>query len=180
MSLPAAPSEDSKMYRCPVVPEDGTACGLRFADQKRLLLHVRFHGLSHTVNLLCVTNQCYYCMSVFKTRSTAIRHIKRALQTGTCYADRSWQVCEPTIISPVCAYKSDLLAHLQIHIRTHASLHPKRLVFSKSDSLRYRHGGLGHQEGHLQVKARVAGRHSRSFPFILCMIWPHRMYHMGP
>ena len=57
---------------------------------KKLLGHCRVaHGHRSVVDMLVVTNQCPFCMSVFANKKTAVKHVKNLMQTKICRVDGS-------------------------------------------------------------------------------------------
>eukprot|EP00974_Lingulodinium_polyedra_P086179 8345583-Lingulodinium_polyedra.AAC.1 len=55
-----------------------------------MLSHVRKkHGFSHLPSMLVITNQCPWCMSTFASAAGARAHVRRAVQSGRCLADRA-------------------------------------------------------------------------------------------
>lgn len=114
-----AVEEDMLIFECPH-PE----CLARFSSYMRLSTHYRFaHRKRHPVEGLVLTNQCPWCMSTFSSRSAATRHASNAVARGVCREQRSkWLYPVVPIahnVCPICAYETDTLCLLQVHLRSH-------------------------------------------------------------
>eukprot|EP00959_Pyramimonas_sp_CCMP1952_P016670 353404-Pyramimonas_sp.AAC.1 len=74
--------------------DDGLECGRRFVSHRALLVHQRRatggqHGIPSAISKLVLTNQCVACLSTFRCRDTAVRHLVNAYRFGRCRVNSS-------------------------------------------------------------------------------------------
>ena len=123
----AAHADAGEGHTCECMWADGRRCGLGFPTRRSLLAHQRFaDGGTHGVRILAhratVCNQCPACMSVFRSRFIAARHVGSMMLRGRCCLDRAvacGEVVPPASLEcPLCdeCGQYDTLEDLQRHI----------------------------------------------------------------
>ena len=98
---------DVQQFPCLFVYPDGRHCGTVCISSKQRSLHMRHtHGRRNILRTLTVTNQCIMCLSSFRTREIAVRHIIQSVARNCCITDRSvfnWPVSCPRFLEcPPC------------------------------------------------------------------------------
>ena len=129
--VPSAPPEPASEiassceegYRCECVNEDDTICNLVFRSFVGLQTHVRrAHNFASILDRAVVTNQCFWCLSTFASKTVAQEHMRRALRHHRCITDQSRipysAVVPDEIVCPLCPHDFTELEDLQRHIRS--------------------------------------------------------------
>ena len=120
-------------YICDEMDEYSLPCDATFNSLRAYLMHLRkAHHYVDKIAKAVLTNQCFFCLSTFRSRAAAISHVKSVIGrdgqggSGTCKCVRSiWScaVVEPQVLScPLCTevvVAGDGLPCLQRHIASH-------------------------------------------------------------
>ena len=87
--LVSAPTTHESANFVYIVCTIGVVCNAVWPTKRKSLAHATWaHRLRHFASSLVLSNQCFWCMSVFKSRLCAVQHVLRVIDIGTCVLDR--------------------------------------------------------------------------------------------
>eukprot|EP00929_Paragymnodinium_shiwhaense_P026285 TRINITY_DN15664_c0_g3_i3.p1 TRINITY_DN15664_c0_g3~~TRINITY_DN15664_c0_g3_i3.p1 ORF type:complete len:1120 (+),score=84.77 TRINITY_DN15664_c0_g3_i3:306-3665(+) len=120
--------EDCGVFECMYKTAEGVVCGRVFPSSRALRAHVMKasktggeHNVLQGVEFV-LTNQCVFCGSLFASVYSAKNHVRNALVTRRCHADRSLAakpLVEVTPLCKACGCEFQTLKEYYVHLHMH-------------------------------------------------------------
>ena len=125
--------DDHEVHICYIEVEEGKKCGASFKSNRALLTHQRLaniagHGKVRILHQLVLSNRCFNCSTVFRSKHAAGLHITRSWYAGRCIKNLTHQdyVYEPCALKcSVCFFQANTLPELDSHLLSHVPPTPK-------------------------------------------------------